>query len=270
MHSYWKWVWPENETMVNLKSASFVVIVLLHEGLTHVHSQKQPRLHFRESFALISQHVYISWYNKYFVGSSAKQCCSILLNTWSRRGLVLKHRKTVWREHKMVPYSSSGVIRVPNSFEKTQFILISISTRPVCGCKRSTVHQGSLCVPQINLASRDLDYTEISCLKPFHVYFWLICNIFKHVPICFSCVLFCELLGDLTFKSLKIKHASCWVCFSTRTFVVQLRSVVFFYVVVGVVHCGTRTSWNNRKNSQTCGKQQAVAAKLGPLVVMIH
>ena len=27
---------PENETTVNLKSASFVVIMLLHEGLIHI------------------------------------------------------------------------------------------------------------------------------------------------------------------------------------------------------------------------------------------
>ena len=30
--------------MVNLKSASFGVIMLLHKGLTRVHSQKKPRL----------------------------------------------------------------------------------------------------------------------------------------------------------------------------------------------------------------------------------
>ena len=30
---------PENETTVILKSASFVVIMLLHEGLTHIQSQ---------------------------------------------------------------------------------------------------------------------------------------------------------------------------------------------------------------------------------------
>ena len=29
---------PENETTVNLKSASFVIITLLHKGLTHIHS----------------------------------------------------------------------------------------------------------------------------------------------------------------------------------------------------------------------------------------
>ena len=46
MHSHWKWVWVENENTVNLKSASFVVIMLLHEGLTHIHSQKKPRLRF--------------------------------------------------------------------------------------------------------------------------------------------------------------------------------------------------------------------------------
>ena len=38
--------------MVNLKSASFIVIMLLHEVLTHIHSQIKPRLHFGESFTL--------------------------------------------------------------------------------------------------------------------------------------------------------------------------------------------------------------------------
>ena len=41
MHSRWNWIWAENENMVNLKSASFVVIILLHEGLTHIHLQKK-------------------------------------------------------------------------------------------------------------------------------------------------------------------------------------------------------------------------------------
>ena len=42
----------KNETTLNLKSASFVVIMLLHKGLTHKHQQKKPRLHFDKSFAL--------------------------------------------------------------------------------------------------------------------------------------------------------------------------------------------------------------------------
>ena len=32
----------ENPTMVSLKSASFIVIMLLHEGLTHIQSQIKP------------------------------------------------------------------------------------------------------------------------------------------------------------------------------------------------------------------------------------
>ena len=36
--------------MVNLKSVSFVVIMLLNKGLTHIHSQKKPRLHFSVAF----------------------------------------------------------------------------------------------------------------------------------------------------------------------------------------------------------------------------
>ena len=38
--------------MVNLKSGSFIIIMLLHEGLTRVRSQKKPRLHFADSFTL--------------------------------------------------------------------------------------------------------------------------------------------------------------------------------------------------------------------------
>ena len=36
----------ENKNTVNLRSASFIVIMLLREGLTRVHSLKKPRLHF--------------------------------------------------------------------------------------------------------------------------------------------------------------------------------------------------------------------------------
>ena len=43
---------PKIKNTVNLKSASFIVIMLLHEGLTQVHSQKKPRLQFGESFTL--------------------------------------------------------------------------------------------------------------------------------------------------------------------------------------------------------------------------
>ena len=39
-HSHLELVWPENKNTVNLKIASFVIIMLLHKGLTHIHSQK--------------------------------------------------------------------------------------------------------------------------------------------------------------------------------------------------------------------------------------
>lgn len=44
------------------------------------------------------------------------------------------------------------------------------------------------------------------------MYFWLICNIFKHVPICFSCLgerCFVSFWVNLPFKSLKIKTYRC-------------------------------------------------------------
>ena len=43
---------PKTENTVNLKSASFVVIMLLHKGLTHIQSQIKLWLIFGESFAL--------------------------------------------------------------------------------------------------------------------------------------------------------------------------------------------------------------------------
>ena len=46
---------PKTETTVNLKSAFFIAIKLLHEGLTHIQSQIKPRLLFGESFTLAPQ-----------------------------------------------------------------------------------------------------------------------------------------------------------------------------------------------------------------------
>ena len=43
---------PENETTVNLQSASFVAVMLLHGGLTHIQSQIKPWLLFGKSFTL--------------------------------------------------------------------------------------------------------------------------------------------------------------------------------------------------------------------------
>ena len=43
---------PKTESTVNLKSASFVTIMPLHEGLTHIQSQINPWLLFGKSFAL--------------------------------------------------------------------------------------------------------------------------------------------------------------------------------------------------------------------------
>ena len=43
-----KWAWPKNENTGNLKSDSFVVIMLLLKVLTPKHSQKKPSLHYGE------------------------------------------------------------------------------------------------------------------------------------------------------------------------------------------------------------------------------
>ena len=43
---------PKFKTTVNLKSAPFVIIMHLHDGLTHIQSQIKPWLHFGESLTL--------------------------------------------------------------------------------------------------------------------------------------------------------------------------------------------------------------------------
>uniref|UniRef100_A0A8D0A500 Elastin microfibril interfacer 2 n=1 Tax=Sander lucioperca TaxID=283035 RepID=A0A8D0A500_SANLU len=53
LHSHSKGHLTENENTVNLKSGVSVLNMLLNEGLTQVHSQKDPRLHFGESYALM-------------------------------------------------------------------------------------------------------------------------------------------------------------------------------------------------------------------------
>ena len=55
----WKWFWPENENTVDLKSDAFVVIMLLNERMTRVHSWKDPWLHFGESFTVKSIFVFV-------------------------------------------------------------------------------------------------------------------------------------------------------------------------------------------------------------------
>ena len=73
--SHWKWVWPENENTVNLKSASFIVIMLLHEGLTRTHSQKKAyvafwrEFHFKAGscFQLRQTQLETSWWAKWSI-----------------------------------------------------------------------------------------------------------------------------------------------------------------------------------------------------------
>ena len=60
---------PENETTVNLKSASFVVIMHLHKDLTHIQSQIGSWLLFGESFTLKLIKCTITFMLKTFVQS---------------------------------------------------------------------------------------------------------------------------------------------------------------------------------------------------------
>ena len=144
---HWKWFWPEKENTVNVKSGAFVVIMLLNKSLARVHSQKDFRLHFGNSFTLIwfvpshtptdkhctqitllkdcvkpriqsasiQTHVNgrsgeASQSTKHFWISTAKELCSVLRNNWSRWGLVLKSSIP---SHKK-PWD-------PNWFKKTLF-----------------------------------------------------------------------------------------------------------------------------------------------------
>ena len=59
---------PKTETTVNLKSASFAVIMLLHEGWINIQSHIKPRLLFGESFALTSICVFLGWKSRHAAG----------------------------------------------------------------------------------------------------------------------------------------------------------------------------------------------------------
>ena len=65
---------PENKTTVNLKNASFVVIMLLHEDLTHIQSQIKPWLLFGESFTSSLSNTNISLYNRSIHNGSGQPC----------------------------------------------------------------------------------------------------------------------------------------------------------------------------------------------------
>ena len=72
----------KTETTVNLKSASFVAIMLLHEGLTHIQSQIEPWLLFGVSFAL----------NKNKQTFSSRRCSVLVLEA----PCLLQHTRLKW------------------------------------------------------------------------------------------------------------------------------------------------------------------------------
>ena len=62
---------PKNETTVNVKSASFVIIRLLHKGLIHIHSHSHIYIH--SSFALRASlfNIIVTAYSSHF----SLKCC---------------------------------------------------------------------------------------------------------------------------------------------------------------------------------------------------
>ena len=69
---------PKNDTTVNLKSASFVVIMISYKGLTHIQSQIKPRLLFGESLTLRNATVIVGcilyYYCYYYCCCFAAHC----------------------------------------------------------------------------------------------------------------------------------------------------------------------------------------------------
>ena len=63
--------------MVNLKSAYFIVIMLLHEGLTHTFTQKTgPQVHYMLAFAVLCDVAYCSSLSKPHF-EACTQLCSV-------------------------------------------------------------------------------------------------------------------------------------------------------------------------------------------------
>ena len=94
----------ENENTVNLKSASFILIMLSHEGLTRVHSQNKPRSHFGERFPLTM----LCWINYQHCIDSKLESFPSSNNSWSFKSLYFKIYTTwalhMWTELPAQPY----------------------------------------------------------------------------------------------------------------------------------------------------------------------
>ena len=92
----------KNKDTVNLKSASFVVIMLLYKGLTWVHSQKKPWLHFGQSFTLEDNPVLVSWLWDLLFVFIKISVASALSFTWNSKfagscTLYCRTCRTAWR-----------------------------------------------------------------------------------------------------------------------------------------------------------------------------
>lgn len=141
--------------------------------------------------------------SKHFWSSTAKRRCSILHNSWSRRGFVLKLKKSHWKKTHTAPHSSSGVIHVSKShaitnwFEDTLLVWSSWWTCFLL-CRHS---EGFILKKKKNINNIFSNQFEISglpgtwstpdewCMYPPYVLFcYCFFNVLKQVPICFSCL----------------------------------------------------------------------------------
>lgn len=113
--------------------------------------------------------------SKHFWSSTAKRRCSILHNSWSRRGFVLKLKKSHWKKTHTAPHSSSGVIHVSKSHAITNWFedtLLVWSSWWTC----------------FLLCRHSEGFILESMYPPYVLFCYCFFNVLKQVPICFSCL----------------------------------------------------------------------------------
>ena len=83
----------------------------------YVHLKMTHQSLFTHSHADGKQNIYGAWREK-----KKKKHCSILLNNWSRWGLVSKCKDTNKSEHNTAPYSLSSLIQIPKMCLKRRYL----------------------------------------------------------------------------------------------------------------------------------------------------
>ena len=142
----------------------------------------------------------MSCITKRFWSFTAKQRWSVLLNKWSRRGLVLRWKKNDWKTLKMLVQADPSLKRprylnllwkvAIYSLYKAQILILATKLKALA-CTKSEASAGDRPALRVSVISFQINlgfegFGSVGLRQTSRV-FQLFCYILKQVPICFSC-----------------------------------------------------------------------------------